>query len=243
MICNLTIICIFDKMFDMKKKIFKHCPRCNQKSPVGQPVCEKCGLIFSRMEKVSNSAGKEALKNGDKNKVIFDKNLPKDVNKWKLFFLALFLGWIGLQYERVGRKKLFYYFLISFCLLFLFSFLILINVFSTDIIYHKYWGILSWMMILPASFGLIIWFVSLVQILSGTFKVPVAIDESLVLSDYDVKIASELINKAKLERVEENIKIFTKKKKIKVICKSCGSSVWVTEGEEICPKCDENLEG
>lgn len=226
----------------MKTKLFKRCPRCNKKTPISQPVCERCGLIFSRMEKVSNLAGKEALEKGETNKVIYDKTLPKDVKKWKLFFLALFCGWIGLQYEKVGRKKMFYYLLFSFCLFFLFTILLLTNVFSTSVIYQKYWAILAWAMILPASFGLIVWFLSLVQILTNSFKVPVAIDEGIVLSDCDIKIASEIISEVKSKRIDKR-KIFTPIKKVKVVCKSCGGTVWVAEGEEICPKCDESLEG
>ncbi|NCB48409.1 MAG: hypothetical protein EOM55_02115 [Clostridia bacterium] len=195
-----------------------------------------------RMEKVSNRAGKEALEKGEKNKVIFDKTLPKDVNKWRLFFLALFCGWFGLQYEKVGRKKLFYYLLFSFCLFVLFTIFLITNIFSTSIIYEKYWAFLALAMILPSSFGLIIWFFSVLQILTNTFKVPVAIDENIVINDYDIKIAGEILSDVKSNRTENNVKN-TSRKKNKVVCKSCGRSVWVFEGEKICPKCDENLEG
>jgi len=227
----------------MKKKLFKRCPRCNKRMPTNQPVCEGCGLIFSRMEKVSNRAGKEALKSGETNRVIFDKKLPKDLNKWKLFLLALFLGWIGLQYERVGRKKLFFYQLISFCLIILFAILLSTNVLSSSMFTHKYWGFLCWFMILPASFGLIIWFLSLMQILSNSFKVPVAIDENIVMNDYDRKVASEIITEVKAGQKEKKIINYFKTKKIRVVCKSCGCTDWVDEDDSICPKCDENLEG
>ena len=228
-------------MIDMKYKIIKHCPRCNKKMPSTQPVCDGCGLIFSRLEKVSNSAGKEALKKGEKNKVIFDKTLPKDVNKLKLILFTIFLGWLGLQYHQVGRKKLFLYQLISFCLLVLFAILLSTGVLSVDMVYHKYWGFLCWTMIFPATFGLIIWFISVVQVIFGAFRVPVAIDEEIVLNEFDKKVASEILSEVKAKKIQNN-KII-KSKKIIVVCKSCGSTVKVIEGETICPKCDENLKG
>lgn len=199
------------------------------------------------MKKVSNEAGKQALSKSENNKVIFDKHLPHDVNKWHLLLIAIFLGLFGVQYKVVGRKKMFLYMLISFCLIFLYSILLAVGLLTIDMFYDKYLSILCWAMIFPESVALIVWFMSIVQILTNTFKVPVAIDENLVVNSYNDSVASKLIQEVKDERKNfENVKskkIKLKKRKIKVVCKSCGETVTVSEDEVICPKCDESLKG
>ena len=222
----------------MNKKLFKKCPRCNRKCPINQPVCDGCGLIFSRMKYVSNSAGKEALERDESNKVIYDKTLPYDVNKWNLFFTALFLGFLGVQFEKVGRKKAFLYYLISFSLFFIFSILLAFGIITPDLMEAGYLGLFFWMLILPPSLGLVFWAFSFISILLGTFKVPVAIDEKKAAIHYGGKVASEILDEAIKTR-----KVAPKRKKVSIKCKSCGKIVKVNDGEKICPKCDGNLEG
>ncbi len=226
----------------MKFKESKHCPRCNKKMPKEIPVCPGCGLVFSRLSNVTNRAAREAIKNNQFNKVIFDRNLPPDINKWNLFWTTFFLGMWGVHFAKIGRKRLFLYQLISFSMLIIFSLLLFTQVLSTDLMYHKYWVFFYWAMILPASVALIIWFFSLTQILFNAFKVPVAIDEEFVVKKLDKSVANDIITQAKATRTNE-IKANFSAKKIKLICKSCGASVKVKENESICPKCDENLEG
>ena len=92
----------------MKKKNFKKCPRCDTKASIFQDKCDYCGLIFSRLSKATNFAAKKALKNKESNKVIMDKVLPVDVNKWNLFIYGLFFGWFGFFYVLRGWS-------VSFC--------------------------------------------------------------------------------------------------------------------------------
>ena len=47
--------------------------------------------------------------------------------------------------------------------------------------------------------------------------------------------------KANEEPLEEEIKKKEKRKKIKMVCASCGQQVKVYNDETICPKCDEPL--
>ena len=74
----------------MAKKIkeFKRCPRCDTKALIYQDKCNACGLVYSRLVNASNKEAKKAIKAGQKNRVICDKTLPKDVNKWKLLFMS-----------------------------------------------------------------------------------------------------------------------------------------------------------
>lgn len=82
---------------------FKRCPRCNFKTFNNAKVCGKCELNFDKFALATNEEGKDALRKGEKDRVIYTKKLPKDVNKWQLFFLALFAGWTGAHLWKVGR--------------------------------------------------------------------------------------------------------------------------------------------
>ncbi len=225
----------------MVSKKFKRCPRCNKKLASIQPVCDRCGLVFSRLERVSNSAGRDALERGESNKVIFTTTFPPDVNKWQLFWLSLFLGWLGLQFERVGRRKLYIYQIVSTLIFVAYSVLFSLNIITFETLNQKYIGLLVWAMIFPVCFGLIIWVGSTLQILFGNFKVPVAIDENIVINEYDKQVASEILSEVKNKNIKSSKIIYNKK--INVVCKSCGESVKVYNDEHICPKCDESLEG
>ena len=137
---------------------------------------------------------------------------------------------------------------------------------------REYLFILMWGLVLPGSCSAIIWVISLFQILFNKFKVPISIDEELVRESLDpelvedilktVKTKGETEKNSKKKNKEENSKINEKddkvskvleenetlkekkkSKKIKVVCASCGATVRVKEGETICPKCDEPLNG
>ena len=227
----------------MKQRDFKRCPRCDHKTPIYQDRCDNCGLIFSRLSKATNSAAKKALKNKEYNKVICDKVLPRDVKKWPLFWVALFFGWFGLHYAKVGRYKMFTYLVIATALLFIACFL------PMSWFNREYLVLLMWSLILPASFGTIIWVVSIFQILLNRFKVPISIDEELVKEELDPEIVNEILTNVKEDKkevekeevVQSNKK--QKKQRIKIVCASCGAFVKVDVDEKICPKCDETLYG
>ena len=96
-----------------------------------------------------------------------------------------------------------------------------------------------WALILPASVYVIFNVVSIFQIAFNQFKVPISIDETLVTEDLDEKVVDDILKEVKEVRKEEEIK--TKRKKISVVCASCGRVVKVFDDETICPKCDEPL--
>lgn len=86
-----------------KEKRFKRCPRCGYKTYNSFKVCGKCELNFDKFKLATNTEAKEALKKGEKDRVIYTKQLPSDVNKWELFFLAIMLGWTGVHLWKVGK--------------------------------------------------------------------------------------------------------------------------------------------
>ena len=250
----------------MRKKEFKRCPRCDTKNPIFQDRCEGCGLVFSRLSKATNLAAKKAIKKKEYNKVIMDSVLPRDVKKWNLFVHALFFGWFGFHYSKVGRYKMFTYMLISAAMIYIAA------VLPMSWFDREYLFILMWGLVLPGSCSAIIWVISLFQILFNKFKVPISIDEELVKESLDPELVEDILktvktkgetekntkkkNKEEISKnnekddkvskvLEENetLKEKKKSKKIKVVCSSCGATVRVKEDETICPKCDEPLNG
>lgn len=248
----------------MKQKNFKRCPRCDTKTPIFQDKCDYCGLVFSRLTKATNFAAKKAIKKKEYNKVIMDKVLPVDVNKWNLFVYALFFGWFGFHYAKVGRYKMFTYMIISSAMIYIAA-LLPMTWFN-----HEYLFLLMWGLVLPGSVSAIWWIVSLFQILFNKFKVPISIDEELVKEDLDFELVDDILKEVKSNKkdklykkelakqgeknslnnevsFDDNKSSETEKngkqkiKKIKVVCASCGITVKVYENETICPKCDEPL--
>lgn len=246
----------------MKEKKYKRCPRCDKRAYIFQDRCENCGLIYSRLTNASNEAAKKAIKSKEYNKVICSKDLPYDISKWRLFFIALCFGWVGTHFAKIGKYKTFAYMLISTILLYIASFLLPLNLFN-----HEYLFMLMWALILPAAFSVMIWLVSVFQILLNKFKVPISIDEELVRADLDQEVVKDILKEVKESKpIEKNNKeqlnnntskidnkLLSKSsdindnktkgklKKIKITCASCGETVKVREDETICPKCDEPL--
>lgn len=228
-------------------KKYKRCPRCDSKNAIYQDRCDECGLVFDRLKFVTNSAAKKAIKNKEYNKVINYNVLPRDVNKWKLFFLALFFGWVGAHFAKVGKYKSFIYMLVAF-ILFMLPATTIVPFSWFD---EEYLFLIAWGCVMPASIATIIWLGTTFQILFGKFKVPVAIDEELVKEDLDDKTVKEILTsikkdrkeKSKQEREEEKLNRKKMREKITVVCASCGETVKVRSDETICPKCDEPLKG
>ncbi len=81
----------------------KHCPRCNLKLSQETVVCPSCQLNFQKFNSATNLEGKKALRQGEKERVLYRKGCPTDVNKFALLALAIFLGYTGAHLYRVGR--------------------------------------------------------------------------------------------------------------------------------------------
>jgi len=86
-----------------REKRFKKCPRCGFKTYSSFKVCGRCDLNFDKFKNATNAEGKDALRKGEKERVIYTRELPYDINKWELFFLSLTLGWTGAHLWKVGK--------------------------------------------------------------------------------------------------------------------------------------------
>lgn len=181
---------------------YKKCPRCNAKNGLNDNKCFNCGLIFERMKKTTNRAGKQALRKKEFNKVVYTSELPKDLNKWKLFFLTLFFGLFGVHYAYVGRKKIFIFTIISLFLLLIYSFFIYFNVYP--VFFETNLALIIFVM--PYVFVMILYFSCIVQILTNTFKVPVSIDEEYIIESLDKNVVTNILKDVKNNKDLKNEK-------------------------------------
>ncbi len=188
----------------MAKKIkeFKRCPRCDTKALIYQDKCNACGLIYSRLVNASNKEAKKAIRKGEKNKVICDKTLPKDLSKWKLFCMSLFLGFFGGHFYYVGKYKTGVAFTVSAVLLMIAA--------AFEYSVWQYYAFWMWLMIIPASGCFIYMVVNWFQILGNTFRVPIALKEEIAANSEDENIDKEAVLKI-VEEVNTKIKSDQKK--------------------------------
>lgn len=87
----------------MFKKYTKRCPRCDAKNPINAYKCPSCGLIFDRLNIATNEAGKKMLREGKKDKVVWTKDFPSDLKRYKAILLCIFLGLFGAHCYYVGK--------------------------------------------------------------------------------------------------------------------------------------------
>lgn len=216
----------------------KRCPRCNRKMDILAPKCDTCGLIFDRLKFATNSAGKKALKQGLDNKVVYVKTPPSDVSKWKLFFIALFFGFTGVQYKVVGRMKWFYFMFISFIITITFGTIEFFGIYLEGI--NIYLSIIMYFIYLPGAISTLMWFASAFQIAFNFFKYPVSIDESYSIEQIDAKAATEILQEVYIQREKEKIENL-KPARERIVCASCGKRVRISKDDIICPRCGGSL--
>lgn len=88
------------------------CPQCNYK--MRQDVCPYCNIEKKDVKQASNQKAKIYMQSHKKDKVVFTKEKPNDVNKANMLWFTIFLGFVGAGNFYVGRKKRGYFMLISF---------------------------------------------------------------------------------------------------------------------------------
>ena len=152
-------------------KLNKRCPRCNTKVPVGIMNCPNCQLKYDKFERATNKEAKEALKNGDKDQVIMRSGRPVDIKFWKLFLMALFLGFAGGHHYYVGRNKMGLFYTIFFVVG-------LTNAIVTTVVKTTFsgdlWQVFSFLVFIWGAV-LAMWIIDLAKICLNKFKIPVSI--------------------------------------------------------------------
>ena len=147
-----------------QNKIFKRCPRCDNKCLLNATKCEECGLIFSRLEFATNTAAKNMIKKGDRNYILYTSDLPKDLSYTKLLIYTLILGLFGAHYYYTGI------YIKGILMSAMMAYAIVCLIFNAYLVEY-----LSFLY-LPIGIGVLAWIVSCVYVICKKFKVPVFIE-------------------------------------------------------------------
>ena len=153
------------KMFENKR-----CPRCNYKMPKECGVCPSCRLNYDKFNSATNTQAKQAISQGEMDRVIFRKGVPIDVSKLKLFLLTLFLGFTGAHYYYVGRKKMGLFFSIFFIVGILNAAVQFLVLPHNDMLEILTLASLIWGLVL------MLWIIDIFKVIFNGFKIPVSRD-------------------------------------------------------------------
>ncbi len=144
----------------------KRCPRCETKMPKEAFICPGCRLNFEKYNQATNTAAKQALREGEKERVLLRKGCPSDIKRWKLLLITIFGGWFGAHHYSVGRRGMGLTYTIFLIIGMLFC-----AAFSLE-----YSGALMEMLTL-AAFGwgiiTIMWLADIFKVCLNTYKIPV----------------------------------------------------------------------
>lgn len=172
------------------KKDYIKCPRCGEKAFKHEKVCDNCKLVFSRLEYATNKAAKRAIKQGrGKTDVIKSLTLPHDVSKWKLLLICAFGGVVGAHNIYVGR------YIKGFFSLFFITLLVGMILLVESAVLAKWF---SNFLFLPGAYVGFFWLWDLLYIGLGKYRIPIAIEESLVVEKISPKQDEK--NKIKAEK-------------------------------------------
>ena len=157
-----------------KDTSIKKCPRCHEKLLVNQKKCPFCGLVFERLNYVSNkSARKEVIKFHKKNYLMV-KEWPSDVSKKTALLLCAFLGMFGAHNFYLGR---FYKGLTMLVGMLCATALVFVD-------YASVWhNIIFYIGFIPMACVLVFWVLDFFKIFLERYKIPVSIDSKL----YEIK--------------------------------------------------------
>ena len=144
----------------------KTCPRCNEKCDLTATKCTDCGLVFARLELGSNKLAKKKILTGKKDEVVYNRAIPKDVNKWILWSLVFFFGIFGAHNLYVGKFWKGAY--MALCGLLSIACVTFTNFSFTDLLLQ--------LSVLPCGIMGFMWLFDMVDIVFGRFRVPIAID-------------------------------------------------------------------
>lgn len=147
----------------------KRCPRCNNKMPIELVVCPSCQLNFQKFESATNKEAKEAIKQGEKERVLMRKGIPRDISKWKLLLWAIFLGFTGAHHYYVGRYKMGVFYTVFFCVGIINA---VLTTFIQDLTGDLYQ--IFYLLVLVWGAVLALWIIDIAKICLNKFKVPVS---------------------------------------------------------------------
>lgn len=154
----------------MKFKLNKRCPRCNTKMPIELAVCPNCQLNFQKFEGATNKEAKQALREGEKDRVLMRTGRPSDIKLWKLLLITIFLGFTGAHYYYVGRNRMGVFFTVFF-------FVGVINSVVNSLLEVQptgdLWQVFT-LLVLVWGAVLVLWIIDIAKVILNKFKIPVS---------------------------------------------------------------------
>lgn len=193
---------------------FRRCPRCKEKCFVHEKSCHECGLIFERLNYVSNKSAKKNLLRFNKKDVIMTADWPYDAKKLTALLLSGFLGFSGAHNFYLGRFFKGLFVLVGLLLSLTGVLLTEFGYFDTTV-----FNVIRYLAIIPGSSVLIFWVSDFFSIFLERYKIPVSIDESLyeikdnvILTEKDSKIIENTDDKK-----EEVDQINNEKTKVNIV--------------------------
>lgn len=148
----------------------KRCPRCNQKMPIEIVVCPSCQLNFQKFDSATNKDAKQAIRQGEKERVLMRKGRPSDVSFVKLLLITIFCGFTGAHYYYVGRYKMGAFFSIFFAVG-------IVNAILTTLLKATPKGDLYQiftLLVLVWGLVLVLWIIDIAKVCFNKFKIPVS---------------------------------------------------------------------
>lgn len=155
----------------MKFREKKKCPRCGKKALSEMGVCPQCKLNFQKFSSATNIEGKVALKQGEKDRVIYRLGVPGDVSKLKLLLLTTFLGFTGAHHYYVGRKNMGFFYSIFFFVGVIYT--ILTTAFNFD--FTSEIGQFFYLLVLVWGLVIMLWIVDIAKVCFNRYKIPVSL--------------------------------------------------------------------
>ena len=174
------------------KSLIMKCPRCGEENFKTQKKCSDCGLIFDRLNYVSNRAGKIAVVRREKENILRVTKWPKDAKKSKALLLCGFLGLVGAHNFYLGRYvKGFFSLIVTLvaCVC-----IMLENVIDYASFYESFF-------FLPTGIMFLMWWVDFILIASNKYKIPVALDY-----EYPEENKKEKNKKENIKKIKNNSK-------------------------------------
>lgn len=148
----------------------KSCPRCKEKMPIEVVVCPSCQLNFNKFDSATNKEAKQAIREGEKDRVLMRNNRPKDVSFIKLLLITLFLGFAGAHYYYVGRYKMGAFFSIFFAVGIVNAIInTLLRVTPTGDLYQVFT-----LLVLIWGAVIALWIIDIAKVCLNKFKIPVS---------------------------------------------------------------------
>ncbi len=151
----------------------KRCPRCNTKVPSEIIICPTCQLNYNKFALATNEEAKNALQQGEKDRVLLKKGYPNDVKKWKLILITIFLGFLGGHYYYVGRNGKGTLYTIFFIIGIMNAIITAIPGISPS---GDLWEVFSFLVLI---WGLVIvmWLIDIIHVIFNKFKIPVSLEK------------------------------------------------------------------